>query len=391
MSSKTRYAALAFNDNLASGRSLGDLTVDESMIRFEGAGSTISFPVNGCNIKLGGASDRLVFFTHPSYPEWTIQTPDRNILSHRALTANPATLKQVNLAVGKRIFNWGILIILLLMMIAVPTSILVFMDPVTRVIARQLPQEWEQQLGKSALEEYTKSNTLINTPEVDKQLHALTGPLINSIRQDRYEFNLFIAKDENINAFALPGGYIVINSGLISTVSNADEILGVLAHEISHVADQHGIRGILKTMGVYTLASALIGDSGGIMSTLSGAVPLLINQSYSRSFEAEADDMGFDMLVAAKVNPDGLYRFFKRIQEKEDMIPGLIKNNRTRELMEKSINLLSSHPATRDRMENLQSKTTPPGIEFINLDDELTILQQTVSDTLNNQQEKETE
>ena len=94
-------------------------------------------------------------------------------------------------------------------------------------------------------------------------------------------------------------------------------VLGVLAHEISHVTEQHGVRQIMARAGVALTAQALLGDVNGMMAMIAAATPMLLSQSYSRDFESDADEHGFDLLEKADIDPNGLVSFFEKIMEEE--------------------------------------------------------------------------
>ena len=158
-----------------------------------------------------------------------------------------------------------------------------------------------------------------------------------------------------VNAFALPGGFIVINSGLIMEADNASEVLGVLAHEMAHVTEQHGIRNIISAAGIFLLFDALLGDVSGVLAVLADAAPLLINQSYSRQFESDADKLGFHFLVAADIDPSGLVTFFEKLKQQEQQQLAAIEDEETRDRIQDSLGFISSHPATEQRIENLRA------------------------------------
>ena len=173
--------------------------------------------------------------------------------------------------------------------------------------------------------------------------------------QERYRFEIVVSNSQEVNAFALPGGYIVVNAGLILTADNASEVLGVLAHEMSHVTEQHGLRNVINTAGVFLLVDALLGDVSGVLAMLTNAAPLLINQSYSRQFEAEADAIGLQLLAKARIDPSGFVNFFEKMIALEQKQLESIEDQNTRELVEDAMGFLSTHPATEERIENIEA------------------------------------
>jgi len=347
------YEAHAFHEQFKNGRTSGSLTVTTTAIEFTCNQQGIRFPISRAVVKIGGASNRLVFVTHPNHPDWKLYTSDRNILKNPALHLDSSVKRQLRQARGVRQLGWAVMFLVAFAIVAAPFSVLLFMDKITGVVAEQVPVEWEEQLGKSAFGQYQVKANLVDSEEAEQALKALTDPLINAVQDERYIYHVYISEDSDLNAFALPGGYIVLNAGLILAADNANEVLGVIAHEISHVTEQHSVRNVIGATGTYTLIQAVFGDVSGILATVVSAAPLLINQSYSRGFEAAADAKGFELLQRARINPQGLVTFFEKIVEKENKRMAQIADEGSREMMEQTIGFLSSHPATEERIANL--------------------------------------
>ena len=353
------YQAHAFHDSFSKGRASGHLEITESSIHFRteqsGEKKQVSIPIEGAEIFLGGASDRLVFFQHAAQPRWKIYTSDRSVLNNPRLQSNPQVAKQLSKAKGTRLFNWSVFALVAALFIAIPIIIILFMDSLSAVIAKQLPAEWEAELGETVFAQYQINHQFLEQEKADVLLQPLLTPLLESVSTDRYQFHISIANDSQVNAFALPGGYAVINSGLILKADSAEEVLGVVAHELSHVTEQHGLRNIISTAGIYLTVDAVLGDVSGILATLSSAAPLLINQSYSRGFESDADEKGYELLTRSRVDPRGLASFFEKIIDEENKRLETIENDDTRELVETTLGFLSSHPATEERIQHLET------------------------------------
>jgi len=348
-----------FHKDLPEGKASGVLRI--SPTRFDiSAGDLCCFiPFEGVQISLGGASDRLVFIRHPAVPEWTVYTCQLEVLKHPVLREVADIKAQLNKARNKRKFNWGILALVSALIIAVPVFLLLRLDLLTEKIAAQIPVEWEYQLGESSMAQYRLSNEFLDQEQMDELLKPLLEPLLNAIHQDpsnrRYEYQFSVVNDPSLNAFALPGGWVVIHSGLILKAGNAEELLGVLAHEAIHVQQQHGLRNVIGTMSVYLLFSALVGDINGLLASLAGAAPLLLNQSYSRQYEREADTLGHALLLKAKIDPSGLVNFFAQLLAKESEMLSKVENEQTQEVIKDAMSFLSTHPATEDRIAYLKS------------------------------------
>ncbi len=148
----------------------------------------------------------------------------------------------------------------------------------------------------------------------------------------------------------------MINSGLILKADSADEMLGVVAHEIAHVTEQHSVRNIMGTAGVYLTINAMLGDMTGLLAVMADAAPFLINQSYSRGFESEADEKGLALLHRAAIDPEGLVTFFEKLRALEQEAMEEMAGEDNSEAMETTLQFLSTHPATEDRIDNLRER-----------------------------------
>lgn len=166
----------------------------------------------------------------------------------------------------------------------------------------------------------------------------LTTPLTTS----PYTFRVFVVNSPAVNAFAAPGGYIVVFRGLLQQTKTAEELAGVLAHEIQHILKRHTTRAILQRASTGLLLAALTGDASGAMTYGLESARTLGLLRYSRQNEEEADREGMRMLIDAGINPEGMIAFFEMLKQKGVEVPDSLK-------------YLSTHPTTEDRIEKLKS------------------------------------
>ena len=234
--------------------------------------------------------------------------------------------------------------------------------PINKAIAKKIPADWETRLGESVFEGYKQGRTLLEDSKILHSLETLTTPLLSAIPDQRYDFRVYIIEDPSINAFALPGGYVVLHTGLVSAAASAEEVLGVLAHEISHVTLQHGIRKLLDSLGLLLIVKAILGDRSGWWGEVVSNGAFLLNQQFSRSFEREADKTGFAYLVKARIDPRGMMRFFQRLREESKKAGTLA--------LEETLNFLSTHPDPGTRIDylNRQWEQLEKKQGFLNLD-----------------------
>lgn len=355
MTTPNEYPCHAFHPDLAGGKSSGTMHIHASQIVFVIKGEHVNFPLAGLEIKTGGASNRLVFFHHVSLSDWTLYTSDRSVLNHAFLKAHSSLSPLLLKAKKQRAFGWLVLASVCIAIVMAPLMVILNMDHVSAVVAKKVPVEWEQTLGTSTLAQYRVNKDFLDDKQAQQLLDPLTNDLIAALPNSRYTYHFYIVHDASLNAFALPGGKVVIHSSLVLNAESAEELLGVLAHEITHVEAQHGIRNVIGSAGLYVIAGAIFGDVSGILAVAAGAAPLLLSQRYSRGFETESDVEGFKLLQKANINPRGLASFFDKLMKEEESLLDNIEDSDTRDVLEDALGFLSTHPASEARIQKLQA------------------------------------
>lgn len=370
------FECLGFNELLPKGKASGSMTIDPSGIAFHILDQTIRLPLQGLQVTTGGASNRLVFFEHPLVKGWSFYTSDRAVLHNSYLHGQPAVSAVLVQAKQKHLLGWSLLVGVGVLLVAIPLLLFIRMDLITGVIAKKIPAEWEQKLGDSTIAQYQLGKEVMDEKQADKLLRPLVKPLLDALDQSPYQYHFHIVNEGSLNAFALPGGQVMIHSALILGADSPEELLGVIAHEINHVEQQHGLRNVIGATSIYVIAGAVFGDATGMLAVLSGAAPLLLNQSYSRRFETEADVTALALLQKAKINPSGLPSFFEKMIKEEKKQLEKIEDEGNRELARKALQFLSTHPASEERIQKLnelnasaarQGNTLNLSAEFVTL------------------------
>lgn len=208
---------------------------------------------------------------------------------------------------------------------------------VDRVID-QIPVSWEESLGETVAMSMTGDE--VTDLAVTEPVQKLLDKLVAAAGDQPYKMTLHIVRDPQVNAFAAPGGHIIVNTGLLEKTKRPEELAGVLGHELQHVYGRHGLRNMIHGLKWHLAAALLIGDVGSVQHMVLAKAPDFINLSYSRSLETEADLEGTKLLVKAQVDPSGLKEFFAILQEEQGQIA--------------PPEFLSSHPDTQNRMEALE-------------------------------------
>lgn len=214
-----------------------------------------------------------------------------------------------------------------------------------------LSPEDEAILGKKILAEIRAQAELVNDPEVLAYLKRIGQSLLEKAGPKYFPFKFFIIRDSSLNAFAVPGGYIFLTSGLIEEVDREDELAAVMAHEIAHVQARHVARRLeaLKRLqiatGAVTIAGLLLGGgkAGGAIAATSSALALTRALSYSRADEEEADRLGFEYLIAAGYDPQAFLTILSKIVRHRWL------------LTQNGPNYLLTHPAPPERLTYLET------------------------------------
>lgn len=328
----------------------GTLSIRDGMLEFHGDFGELRMPLAGLLVRCGGHDGRQPFFEHPNQPGWTLSTSEISILEHPAFRAEPGLRSQIEKAKGSRPSAWGavaLLGVLVGLVVLLVVWALANKDRWVLAVANRIPGSFEVKLGESAIAGMKSSGKFISDPALEKQLLAVTSRLLPVLGDKDHSFKFHIASDTNVNAFALPGGFVVVNTGLMAAVRRPEELAGVIAHEMAHVTRRHGLRNLIQSAGLMLLIRSVFGNLAGLEGVLIQGSQELLTQKYSRDFEREADELGWDYLLRADIDPKGLIEFFQTLKKQQGAMGHLESS---------PLALLSTHPATDERIAALETK-----------------------------------
>ena len=214
-----------------------------------------------------------------------------------------------------------------------------------------LSKSREAQIGRSVMLQLRNAGVVVDDPFLAEYLTTLGSRLATHANEGEFNFNFFVVKDDRINAFALPGGYIGVNSGLILASETESELAGVLAHEISHVTQRHIARAAFDNqrnsiMSMAAMLAALVLGAASDMSsdamqgviTASQALAAQRQINFTRSNEHEADRVGIELLSGAGFDPHGMSSFFEKLGRRYGGSSQYVPE------------LLQTHPVTSERV-----------------------------------------
>src|SRR5437764_806351 len=206
--------------------------------------------------------------------------------------------------------------------------------------------EGEIRMGKEYAQQIEQSMRMVNDPVVTEYVNRIGQNLVRN-SDAQVPFTIKVIDSDDVNAFALPGGFFYVNSGLILAADEEAELAGVMAHEIAHVAARHATRQMTRSQWANIGTIPLIFVGGGIGYAVRSAAGLglpLTFLTFSRGFEAEADYLGLQYMYKSGYDPNAFISFFEKIQAKEKKKPGTLAK------------AFSTHPQTPDRISKSQEE-----------------------------------
>jgi predicted Zn-dependent protease len=206
--------------------------------------------------------------------------------------------------------------------------------------------EGEIRMGKSYAQQVESSSKVINDPMIAEYINRVGQNLVRN-SDSEVPFTIKVIDADEINAFALPGGFFYVNSGLILAADDEAELAGVMAHEIAHVAARHITRQMTRSNWANIGTIPLIFMGGGLGYAIRGAAGFGLPMTFltfQRGFEAEADYLGLQYMYKTGYDPQAFISFFEKIQAQEKKKPGTLAK------------AFSSHPQTPDRITKSQEE-----------------------------------
>jgi Zn-dependent protease with chaperone function len=211
-----------------------------------------------------------------------------------------------------------------------------------------VPAEWEDSLGESLLEAAAPASARIQSGPVFERVQLVMARLTEAAQPSPYEFEVAIIPNEQPNAFALPGGHLAVHDSLVVQCETADELAGVLAHEIGHVRGRHHLRSLAHRLKWSLLLSSLTGDVGGAQQIIISNAGDLLLLKHDRDQERDADRAAIDLSWEAGFDPNGMVRLFERFAKEEASTPGLAA-------------FLSTHPGGAERAQAVRDELARRG------------------------------
>lgn len=207
-------------------------------------------------------------------------------------------------------------------------------------VTEGVPVTVERQLGELAFAQFQAGGRLLEEGTAVAAVREIGQRLTAG---SVYDYRWYVLADPAVNAFAVPGGHVVVYAGLLLEADSAEEVAGVLAHEVQHVERRHSLRGVVHALGWQALLGLALGDlSGSVWGSMAYELGRL---RFGREQEIAADREGLELLRKAQIDPRGMLSFFEKLAARE----------------EAGIELLSTHPSSTERLAMLQQAVREQG------------------------------
>ena len=206
----------------------------------------------------------------------------------------------------------------------------------------------EVELGAQQSQQINQQLPLVQDPTINQYVNALGNQIAKTTSRSDLPWQFFVVNTSVVNAFALPGGVVYVNRGIIERADKMDELAGVMAHEIEHVVRRHSVKQMEQVQGANvgvalgcTLLNICNSQAAQAAIQVGGTA---VFAKFSRDDEKQADDGGFESLRRAGINPEGMLTFFQKLLAEEQSSGDAVSS------------WFSDHPGTSDRIADIQGK-----------------------------------
>jgi Zn-dependent protease with chaperone function len=293
----------------------GEIFVELWKLCFQSGAVRLEIPLNQVVVAFS-ENDEQVWFSHRGQPDVKFFTFDQSVLNNRSLQHTPSIRVQLRemLQRGEMARRWRLVLYAFLGCVVLTWMGSLAMGAAMRVVVNGIPLSWDAQEGNAVIEKLQKKLPFVADTNSLAQLTAFAEPLMRTIPARGVQFKFHILEYPEPNAFALPGGHIVVTTGLLKLADTPEELLGVIAHESAHVTQRHALRHEISGKGPVYMVQILTGGRSRAFAALAYPSELLAYESFSQEYEREADSVGWNYLVAAGINPHGMIDMFRKFE-----------------------------------------------------------------------------
>ena len=328
-----------FDPSLPDGRGVATLSVRDGALYAEVAGQAepLALPLSRLALEVGGADGDVIFCRHEAAPGRCIHgrgAAMRDLLTPHLGAEQLAAI--TTLRTRPRSLWPGLLGLSLGLVLA-----LYLLTQMVATVAGWVPFGVDAQIGRAAkpLVLADATGKVVTEAAITDPVRAVMERVVAHSERPELRWDLTIVRSDTVNAFALPGGYVVVYTGLLAKVERPDELAAVLAHEWTHVTQRHGMRKLGQSLGVVLLVDVLIGDIAGIAQSAAELYSMAQVQSYGRELEEQSDAEAVRVLARAGLDPTAVAAFFEALAASSPQTDGGV------------LDWLSTHPSHQARVD----------------------------------------
>lgn len=334
-----------------------ELSDADIVLRFADRADTQSIPLDRVELSSGGFDGKRIFIKDTA-DGTTVITDNHQLLSdlekmhalavvHDQIKAARSSMAEMPKREGR---HW---LIFLLVIAAIGIGIYLSVDAFVDMALTHIPARFETMIGDHVLKNYREQHVLEESgPEVER-VRGIVDRLVRHVgatvpNAQTYPYKVYVERTDDVNAFAMPGGNVIVLTGLLDRAKNDSEVAGVLGHEIGHVVRRHTLRSTLHRVGLIACINLLFQGQGAEEAVWLSRLVNLDDLRFSRDDEADADKVGVRLAAAADYDPNGIVSFFEKVIQ--------MRTGAGKLLDSKSFEFISSHPCTPDRIKHMQAE-----------------------------------
>jgi Zn-dependent protease with chaperone function len=296
--------------------------------------TVLFFPYKQCNIQQTG--NKSIVFLNKNATNYISFNTNESFVIDLQQKFNQKEQSFAASLLGMNVFSLAILVVILLAGVywgistIVPWAGLKLIKPST-----------ETELGEKMYQSMMQGET------IDHQKTKLLQEFAKSMQlSNTYPIKLTVVKSKEVNAYAIPGGNIVVYTGILKAMKSPDELAALLGHETAHINDRHSLKSILRSAATGLIVSVVLNDISGIFSIVVENAEGLRTMHFSRGIEKSADEAGMKTLVKNNIHPLAMKKLMQRLKENSPEIPEVLS-------------FMQSHPATDERIKHATEFAVP--------------------------------
>jgi predicted Zn-dependent protease len=293
------------------------------------ANTTLSYPLAQCHYILSPTS---IFVYLSEGFDIYVAVPTNTDLYETLYKALKSTKP---LSWYNRLLQQNKIALVVLLLALVCGIYMILTEAIPLAVVTFISKKEEAALGEKLYQSVIKEAT------IDTALSTLSNQFVNNIDlSDQYPIQVTVLKDDQVNAFELPGGHIIVYSGILPYMHSQEEFVALLSHEASHINNRHSLKAIAKSISSSLALSIILNDAGGVTKGIIENANSIYSLNYSRSLERQADGEGLKLMVKNNIDPKGMKRLMQDLLKAEKDLPT-------------SMSFLSNHPLTKERIKNI--------------------------------------